>query len=191
MIFGRSKITPTDRLIAKIILPFVPKTVTPNQVTIFRFLMTPIVIWLILIDAFNWAMPLFLFAALTDAIDGAMARRRNQITDWGKIYDPLADKLLIGSIAFLLIAKYLNLYLALIIIFIEIVLIANGGIRKKNGEIIEANWWGKSKMILQVISSLFLFFYLFWPSAIFINLAWLGFSGAIILALFSLFTYSI
>ncbi|MFH0819438.1 MAG: CDP-alcohol phosphatidyltransferase family protein [bacterium] len=185
------KVTITDKLLAKTILIFIPSSVTPNQVTIFRFLATPFVIWLILIENYKWAMPLFLIAALTDAIDGAMARTRDQITEWGKIYDPLADKLLIGSIAFLLISKYLNLYLALAIIFPELLLISLGGLRRKNKQIIEANWWGKSKMILQVAGSLLLFFYLLWPHNILINLAWFIFPIAIVLAIISLLTYSI
>lgn len=185
------KVTITDKLLAKTILIFIPNSVTPNQVTIFRFLATPFVIWLILIENYKWAMPIFLITALTDAIDGAMARTRNQITDWGKIYDPLADKLLIGSIAFLLISKYLNLYLALTIIFIEVLLISFSGLKRRNKEIVEANWWGKSKMILQVAGSLLLFFYLLWPHGILISLAWFIFPIAIILAIISLITYSI
>lgn len=191
MSFDGQKLTITDKLLAKTILIFIPGSVTPNQVTVFRFLATPFVIWLILIENYKWAMPLFLIAALTDAIDGALARTRDQITDWGKIYDPLADKLLIGSIAFLLISKYLNIYLALAIIFVEILLISFGGLRRKNHQIVQANWWGKSKMILQVLGSLLLFFYLFWPQSVLISLAWLIFTAAIILAIISLITYSV
>ena len=55
-------------------LPLIPKWITPNQVTIFRFLATPFVVWVLAIEAYAWSIPLFVFVAFTDVIDGSLAR---------------------------------------------------------------------------------------------------------------------
>ena len=185
------RLQPMDKIIDKTILWMIPHNWRPNHFTIVRFIMTPFVIWLILKEQFLIGLIAFVLVALTDAIDGAMARTRNQITDWGKIYDPLADKLLIGSVAFLLVNTYLSLYLALSVIFIEILLIVNGGIRKNNGKIVQANRWGKIKMILQACGIGFIFLFLLTNISFFITLSWAALLVAIFFGLISLFTYSI
>ncbi len=94
------KFYPQDIFLKKTILRLIPKTIKPNHITLLRFFLTPIVIGAIIKEKNILALFLFLITAFTDAIDGAMARTRNQITQWGKIYDPLADKFLIGLTAF-------------------------------------------------------------------------------------------
>ena len=74
-----------------------------NIVTVVRILMVPAFVWLLLADAGELgpmrylAAALFILAITTDSVDGMLARRRNLITDFGKILDPIADKLLIGA----------------------------------------------------------------------------------------------
>jgi len=74
-----------------------------NIVTVVRILMAPVFIWLLLTDAghdgvLRWvAAVLFLVAILTDSVDGFLARRQNLVTDFGKLVDPIADKILIGG----------------------------------------------------------------------------------------------
>ncbi len=188
---SEQKLYPQDKILAKTILKLIPKSITPNQITVLRFLLIPVVIWSIIQEKNIFGIFIFLFTASTDAIDGAMARTRNQITDWGKIYDPVADKLLIGSTAFLLISKYLSFYLALVIISLEILLVLNGGWRKANGHIVQANIWGKMKMILQVIGVSTIFLFLIIKTSVLLSLSWIVLTIAIILGTISLFTYSI
>ncbi|MDP2288938.1 MAG: CDP-diacylglycerol--glycerol-3-phosphate 3-phosphatidyltransferase [Actinomycetota bacterium] len=72
----------------------------PNFLTGLRILAVPVLIWLLASEGDSariWATAVFLIAALTDLIDGAVARRRNQITSFGKLADPIADKALIGT----------------------------------------------------------------------------------------------
>jgi CDP-diacylglycerol--glycerol-3-phosphate 3-phosphatidyltransferase len=75
----------------------------PNLITIVRILLAPLFIWLLLADAgqdgaLRWAAAvLFILAIATDGIDGAIARRNNQVTDLGKLLDPIADKVLTGG----------------------------------------------------------------------------------------------
>jgi CDP-diacylglycerol---glycerol-3-phosphate 3-phosphatidyltransferase len=74
-----------------------------NIVTVVRILMAPVFVWLLLVDAgadgvLRWvAAVLFLVAILTDSVDGFLARRQNLVTDFGKLVDPIADKILIGG----------------------------------------------------------------------------------------------
>lgn len=180
-----------DKILDKTILWMIPHNWKPNHFTIVRFLLTPLVAWLIMSDQFYTGLILFLIAAFTDAIDGALARTRRQITEWGKIYDPVADKLLIGSIAFLLIDEYLSTYLAFAIVIVEILLIVNGGIRKNQGKIVQANIWGKVKMMLQVLGVSFIFISILATAPILITMSWFVLVVAIFIGMISLFTYSI
>ncbi|MCU1558965.1 MAG: pgsA [Microbacteriaceae bacterium] len=74
-----------------------------NIVTVVRILMAPVFIWLLLADAGQLgllryiAAVLFVVAVVTDTVDGILARRQNLVTDFGKILDPIADKVLIGG----------------------------------------------------------------------------------------------
>ena len=72
-------------MLAWTILRAFPRRVTPNQVTMFRFIATPIVLYLLVVGYYGWGLAAFLIAACSDAIDGALARTRNQVTDWGKL----------------------------------------------------------------------------------------------------------
>ncbi|TFB56042.1 CDP-diacylglycerol--glycerol-3-phosphate 3-phosphatidyltransferase [Cryobacterium tagatosivorans] len=75
----------------------------PNLITVVRILMAPVFFWMLLADAgqdgaLRWAAAaVFIVAIATDGIDGAIARRRNLVTDLGKLLDPIADKVLTGG----------------------------------------------------------------------------------------------
>lgn len=92
-----------------------------------------------------WAIGIALFGAFTDFLDGYFARKLNQISEWGKILDPLGDKLMIGTGAvMLLVLEIMPLWFGIIIVARD-VLIFLGGIyaRKKLGYVIPSNWTGK------------------------------------------------
>jgi len=75
----------------------------PNLITVVRIALAPVFIWVLLLfpnpgDHERWiAVALFVIASATDGVDGALARKRNQVTDLGKLLDPIADKVLIGG----------------------------------------------------------------------------------------------
>lgn len=140
-----------DRFLAATVLWAFPSFVRPNDLTLFRFLATPFVTWLMFQENYQVGLWAFLFVAFTDALDGSLARTRNKITDWGKIYDPLADKLLIGSMVFVIVLKYIDFWAAMIIVGIEVAIIASAWWWKHNGYPVQSNVWGKIKMILQVV----------------------------------------
>lgn len=144
-----------DKILAKTILPFFPKFILPNHITVFRFLATPLLVILMLNENYLIGLAAFLIISFTDAIDGSMARIRNQVTSWGRIYDPLADKILIGSMVFVIILQF-DFWTSILIIFLEIVIIFTAWLRKRRGEMIQANIWGKIKMLLQVLGVIIL-----------------------------------
>ncbi len=70
----------------------------PNLITLLRLLLAPVVIWLLLEHEPGWAFGLFIFAGITDALDGMIAKRLGQITEIGAFLDPIADKVLLAGI---------------------------------------------------------------------------------------------
>ncbi len=147
-----------DKLFEKTLLRVIPRWVKPNHITVTRIALTPVVVLLAVFQLYEYAIPVFLFIALTDTIDGSLARVRGEITDWGKLFDPVADKLLIGSLVVVLVIQHLGLILGISIIFIELVFILLGLYWSHTGHIVQANGWGKIKMLLQILGVTLLLF---------------------------------
>jgi len=180
-----------DKVLSATILKFFPKFVKPNHLTMFRFLTTPLVVVLMMTESYQIGLWTFLFVAFTDALDGSMARTRNQITNWGKIYDPLADKLLIGSMIFTIVLRYVDFWAAMIIIVLEIILVVSAWWQKHNNRVIQANVWGKIKMILQVVGTAFLLLAIVFNLEALLPFGQGAFYLAIAFAMVSLLTYGI
>lgn len=148
-----------DILVEKLFLWIIPKWVMPNWLSYFRILTVPFIGWLLYNGDIKSALILFLISASTDFLDGAMARRRDQITDLGKVIDPIADKMLIGVMLAFLAFDYLVVKVFLIFIAFEIIAVLSGTVLAyKFGRPVGANFWGKVKMILQSISVFLLLF---------------------------------
>jgi len=182
---------PHDYIMAEVVLPFIPRWMRPNQFTVARFVLTPIVIFLIVRGNYSWGIALFIIAAFTDVIDGSLARVRRQITNWGRLFDPVADKLLIGSLIVVVVWQYLDHFLAYTILTIELVFIFAAWIRKKHGGVPEANRWGKIKMFLQFLGVLFLLLSIQFEWPRFLAISEKTFYLAIIFAVLSLITHGI
>lgn len=183
-----AKITATDKFLDKTILWAFPSFVKPNYVTIFRFITIPFIVALLIINDYKTAFVLFVVSALSDAIDGALARTRNQITDWGIVFDPFADKLLIASVGGILIFKFLNPILAFSIILLEIILISSAYYRFK-GEVVPAKTSGKIKMILQSIGVSLIFLAIVCGSVVVLSIAAFILYLSLIFAILSIFVY--
>ncbi|MEI6190868.1 MAG: CDP-alcohol phosphatidyltransferase family protein [bacterium] len=183
-----SKITFFDKILAKTLLKLFPNFVRPNFLTVFRFISIPFVIFSLVNENYTIGLILFTISAFTDVLDGAIARTRHQITDWGIVFDPLADKLLIGSVAIVSISKFINPYLAGVIVILEILLIVFSYLRFK-GEIVPAKNAGKIKMILQSVGITVLLLSVAFNLPILILVATYILYLAIIFALLSLFVY--
>lgn len=186
-----TKLYPHDHLMRLIILPLIPSFVTPNAVTIFRIIGTPFVLYFLLTQNYRVAMPLFLFFAFTDALDGSLARVRKQITKWGTFYDPVADKLLIGSVVLIVVYQHIHPLFALVIVALEGVIIAGGHKMRSEGRVVSANVFGKTKMFLQVLGVTFLFIAIWAGIDLFVPISVGTLSLAIAFAILSLYTYGI
>lgn len=145
------RLYPHDRLFYRMFVRFVPNFLSPNDFTKLRFVLIPFVLYFLWFEQWTWALILFSVASLTDAIDGTLARMRKQITLWGTMADPVADKCLIGSVVVLFVAKEINVLFAVIIIILELLTVAGAWYRKRKGVFSSANNFGKVKMLLQVL----------------------------------------
>ncbi|NTW61907.1 CDP-alcohol phosphatidyltransferase family protein [Candidatus Saccharibacteria bacterium] len=142
-----------DGFIDKLFLWFIPHRVRPNQVTVLRFMLTPVVYWLFVNKLLVAGLVVFTIAACTDFIDGAMARTRDQITDLGKMLDPVADKLLILSVLVVLGMRNPIVMVFSVFIVLEIVAVLAGYFLQGTfGKPIGSNVFGKCKLILQAFS---------------------------------------
>ncbi len=127
----------------------------PNSLTIFRILLIPV--YLIVFTSSSWNSSLlpaviFSIAALTDLLDGYFARRNDQITNLGRLLDPIADKLLVLAGLILLVQfDRVEAWLAIAIMAREIAVSGLRSIAAAEGMIISADTLGKYKAFLQVV----------------------------------------
>jgi CDP-diacylglycerol--glycerol-3-phosphate 3-phosphatidyltransferase len=126
----------------------------PNALTMLRILAVPVVVVALLVEMPNGdiiAAAVFAAAALTDGLDGYIARSRNSITTFGKLMDPLADKLLIiGALLCLVSLGRLEAWIAMVIIAREVAVTILRTIAAERGLVIAASWLGKAKTVLQI-----------------------------------------
>jgi len=127
----------------------------PNALTLARIFLVPIVVAVLLtveirVWAF-WGASLFLAAALTDLLDGYLARRRKQVTTLGRLLDPIADKLLVSSALIALVQlKIAPAWMVTIIIGREFAVSGLRSIAAHEGFSIDVSTLGKGKMVTQV-----------------------------------------
>ncbi|MDO8579356.1 MAG: CDP-alcohol phosphatidyltransferase family protein [bacterium] len=183
-----TRATHIDHFLKTVFLPLIPSHVTPNQITKFRLISIPFVAFLFVFDYYEAGTILFLFSAFSDALDGALARTKKKVTSWGTFYDPIADKLLIGTVSVIVISKYIGLGLASTIIFLEVLLVSLAYVRYK-GKIVPAKTIGKSKMVLQCVGIIILLFYIVLGIPILLVIATYILYLAIVFALLSLFVF--
>lgn len=132
---------------------------TPNKLTVARIIATPVFMAAMLIDMpFKYIVSLLLFsaAALTDFIDGRMARRLNIVTNFGKFLDPLADKMLTtaaflgfaanGICSGMTVILFITLFREFLVSSLRLVTVSS------SGTVVAANIWGKAKTVVQMLS---------------------------------------
>ncbi|MCX6787200.1 MAG: CDP-alcohol phosphatidyltransferase family protein [Candidatus Kaiserbacteria bacterium] len=176
-----------DDFLKHTVLRLIPHSISPNTVTTVRFISVPVIAILLLLQSYGWGTFIFALSAFTDALDGAMARTRHRITRWGIIADPLADKLLIGTTAIILVTRYVDLKVALFLVGIELLLIMRALYMRTRGRNAQANVIGKTKMVLQSIALLVLFAYVVSGAPLFLASATYILYAAIFFAFLSLF----
>ncbi len=168
---------------------------TPNKITLSRIIMIPLFMFFLLQrdrlpgTADMLALIIFGLAALTDAVDGYLARRNNLITKFGKIADPLADKLLIASalISFAALGE-ITAWPVILIIGREMAVTGLRVVAASEGIIISASYWGKAKTVTQILAVLSFIVYpnlIALPELIPVTILWL----AVAITLYSGYLY--
>ncbi|MFN8160091.1 MAG: CDP-diacylglycerol--glycerol-3-phosphate 3-phosphatidyltransferase [Solirubrobacterales bacterium] len=126
----------------------------PNLLTMLRILAVPVVVVALLGETPNGdalAAAVFALAALTDGLDGYIARSRGSVTTFGKLMDPLADKLLVtAALVSLVSLGRLEAWVAMVIIAREFAVTGLRAIAADRGIVIAASWMGKVKTVLQI-----------------------------------------
>ena len=126
----------------------------PNVLTLLRILAAPVVVVALLGETPNGdalAAGVFALAALTDGLDGYIARSRDAVTTFGKLMDPVADKLLIAAALVSLVSlDRLAAWVAMVIIAREFAVTVMRVIAAERGIVIAASWMGKAKTVLQI-----------------------------------------
>lgn len=128
-----------------------------NKLTIIRIFLVPIFLIFIAIKDIPYgaiiATFVFIIASLTDKLDGYIARTRNQVTRFGKLMDPLADKLLVTAALISLVESgIIPAWIAIIIIAREFAVSGLRTISAAEGLVIAASKWGKLKTVIQIIA---------------------------------------
>ena len=129
----------------------------PNILTIVRVIMSPLFLLVLLMDSTPhyalYALLIFAAACITDALDGNIARKNNQITDFGKFLDPLADKMLTTAalLGFMKLGMC-SIWIPMIVLSREFMVMSVRLAASSTGKVIAANFWGKFKTVAQMVS---------------------------------------
>ena len=125
----------------------------PNALTLLRILLLPVVVWRFVIGDATGALIAYMAAMLTDALDGIIARKTNQITALGKLLDPIADKLSLVTLLGLFVSSgEIPLWVLAIILFKEVMMVIGGGVALKHGIVVYALPIGKVTTVTFVLS---------------------------------------
>lgn len=117
---------------------------TPNMLTMARFALVPAVTVLIYFDIMMPALSVYFLACVTDLLDGYIARKKNLITNEGKLLDPLADKLMsVFAVISFTVIGVLPLFILIIILVKELMMIGGGIYLYFKGVVIPSNMFGK------------------------------------------------
>lgn len=143
----------------------------PNAMSFFRILLIPVFCIVFLMDMDNvamqylWSGIILVVSGATDLFDGYVARKLNQVTDLGKLLDPVADKLTLAAVLVCVWVKFKNSYwfitpLFAIMLLKEVIMVVGGIVLIKLGKkMVKAQWWGKIATAA---------FYLFMTASVFV-----------------------
>lgn len=166
----------------------------PNKITLARIFLIPL--FIVVLMSGKWtgmlefyfnisAAAIFAIAALTDGVDGYLARKNNQVTDLGKFLDPIADKLLVAAALICLVElQRIPSYMAIIIIAREFIVTGLRIVAISNGVVMAAEMTGKIKTVIQIIATVVaLLFY-----EVMIGPVSLGYIAMLIATLFTIYS---
>ncbi|MDR2573104.1 MAG: CDP-diacylglycerol--glycerol-3-phosphate 3-phosphatidyltransferase [Desulfovibrio sp.] len=127
-----------------------------NKITLLRMLMAPVVVMLLYFEGPVFcvlATCAFIFASITDWMDGYIARRANIVTSMGKFLDPLADKILICSVLIMFVKlNWAPAWTVIVIVCRDLVVTGLRAMASEAGTCLAADKFGKAKTVLQIVA---------------------------------------
>ncbi len=125
----------------------------PNILTIIRFLFIPLIVICIFTDNYMLAFIFFTISAITDIADGFIARKFNLISNFGKLMDPLADKLTqISTLASLVFVRIIPIWILLVVFLKELIMICGASFLYGKDVVVYSKWYGKLATVLLYIA---------------------------------------
>lgn len=166
----------------------------PNKITLARIFLIPLFIVVLMCGKWTGMLELyfnigaalvFAVAALTDGIDGYLARKNNQVTDLGKFLDPIADKLLVAAALICLVElQRIPAYMVIIIIAREFIVTGLRIVAISNGIVMAAEMTGKIKTVIQIVATVISILF----SGIMVGPVSLGYIAMLIATLFTIYS---
>lgn len=123
----------------------------PNLLSIVRLLLIPVILWLYCVkQEYKLAVAVIVLSGITDIADGIIARKCNMTSDFGKILDPIADKLTQAAVIICLVEKHKLLLLLIVLFAVKEICMATMGFLaiKKKDSVNSAKWYGKANTVL-------------------------------------------
>ncbi len=132
----------------------------PNALTMLRIVLIPVFVWLFWKVDRKAALVVFIIASLTDMLDGMLARKLNQITDFGKLFDPLADKVMVLTALICQGLAGVFPWTAIgIVAGKELIMLLGGVFMLSRDVVVYANYVGKTAQVFFIISLVLSFFH--------------------------------
>ena len=160
---------------------------TANKITIVRVILVPVLVLLMYLDFpghMYWALAVFLIASLSDFADGYIARHYNQVSDFGKFMDPLADKVLVlAAMAMFVEWNVMPAWVLIIVLAREFAVSGLRLVAVDNGRVIAAAWSGKIKTACTMVGIMLMMAF-----GIPMELDWLNTAVSIIIAVTTLYS---
>ena len=121
----------------------------PNVLTVLRFFIIPFIIYYLVKDEYIYAFIMLAISGLTDVLDGAIARKFNLITNFGKLIDPLADKLTqISVLCTLLFKSIVPIWIVVIVLLKEASMVCGASFLYGRDLVVSSRWYGKASTVL-------------------------------------------
>ncbi len=166
----------------------------PNAMSAFRILLIPFIIWTYTIDRHYLSFSLVVLSAVSDMLDGLVARKLNMISDFGKFIDPVADKLTQAALLVCLMTEHRHIYILFIILAVKelATLFLGAVVFKRHDSVNSAKWYGKLCTAVFEITMMLLMLFPDTPENT-VHMAMLVCAGVMIFAfvMYSLFYLSI
>ena len=121
----------------------------PNALTVVRFLLIPVIVIACAAGEYIWAIAILTLSGLTDVLDGTIARKYNLISDFGKLMDPLADKLTqISLLTTLTLKDIIPLWILVIVVLKEFCMVSGASFLYGKELVVSSKWYGKLATVL-------------------------------------------